>query len=229
MIGVRMSDKHTIRGCIFDFDGTIIISEHVHMRAWEDLAKSESRHLPDGFLDASVGMSDGQLIKILAKAWHDDFPESVLLTLKRKFYMDRCPAECHAVPGVVDVIHALSDRGVPLALATSSSRDEVQPVLGQLGILSLFKKLWTVEDVVHAKPDPEIYKMAAKSLSLEPKDCLAFEDSLAGVESARSAGCPLITVRTLYDEIKLGPAILSIRDFRDDRLKPLLNKIEKSI
>lgn len=220
-----MSVGTGIRGCVFDFDGTIILSEQVHMRAWEDLSKSESKRLPDDFLAKSVGMSDSQCTAILFAAWHGYMPESEILERKRFYYMERCPDECVLVSGVSDTIKSLFDRGIPLALATSSSRGEVLPVLEQWGLLKKFLRLWTVEDVAHPKPDPEIYQGASGSLGLEPRQCLVFEDSMAGVQSARAAGCQLVTLQTLYDEAKLGPAIISIHDYQDERLHALLKTI----
>ena len=214
-----------LRGCVFDFDGTIIVSEHIHMRAWEDLAAAENRDLPSDFLERSVGMSDIQLVKILATTWGAGLSEREIITKKRDFYMTRCVHECQAVPGVVTVIKSLNSREVPMALATSSSRDEVMPVLDRLGITSCFRKILTVEDVRNPKPDPEIYIKAAAGLSLLPQECLAFEDSQAGVLSARSAGCQMVTIQTLYAADKLGAAVLSIKDFTDDRLVDLLSGI----
>ena len=214
-----------LRGCIFDFDGTIIVSEHVHMKAWEDLAQDLHRTLPIDFLEQSVGMSDGQLVGILANFWNGALTEREILDRKRDFYMARCPTEASVVPGVIDVINFLIKREIPLAIATSSSRAEVEPVLRRLGITRKFRGICTVEDITHPKPDPEIYICAASRLELRPEECLAFEDSMAGVSSARSAGCTLVTVQTLYSAERLGPALMSIRDFTDEGLKTLLESI----
>lgn len=214
--------KKIIRGFIFDFDGTIIVSEHVHMLAWEDLAKSVGNPLPDGYLEHSVGLSDLELIKILASAWRHELSEREILNRKRAFYMSRAPSECSEVPGVVSAINSLHSRGYPVAVATSSSREEVIPVLERLEIIDCFKSIVTVDDITHPKPDPEIYFRAAGDLGLTPRDCLAFEDSKAGVESARKAGCALVTLQTLYDAKTLGPALLSAKDFTEPALKDLL-------
>lgn len=214
-----------IRACIFDFDGTIILSEHVHMKAWEDLAQDLSLSLPDGFLEHSVGVSDQQLVKILARSWGHALSESDILKRKREFYLLRCPTEASVVPGVISVIEMLHRIAIPMSIATNSSRCEVDPILSRLDIGKYFKGICTVEDIVHPKPDPEIYICAANRLGLEPGQCLAFEDSIAGVTSARSAGCALVTVQTLYDEIRLGSAIISIKDFTDPRLLGVINSI----
>ncbi len=214
-----------IKGFIFDFDGTIIVSEDVHMRAWEDLSRQTSLKLPHGFLEMSVGMADHQLVRILFEAWHHELSEMEILNKKKNFYMARVPSECHPVPGVVDVIHRLKDKSFPLAIATSSSREEVAPILKNLNLSGHFSDVITVDDVRSPKPDPEIYRLAASKLGLPPKVCMAFEDSRAGVASARAAGCILVTVQTLYDEKTLGPALRSIRDFTDPDLRIFLDKI----
>lgn len=216
-----------IRGCIFDFDGTIVLSEHVHMKAWEDLAQSLGRDLPEYFLEQSVGMSDQQLVKILASSWNHILPENDILIRKRDFYMLRCPQEASVVPGVISVIQILHNLLVPLSIATSSSRHEVEPILSRLDIAKYFKGVCTVEDIKQPKPDPEIYICAASRLGLKPNQCIAFEDSIAGVTSARAAGCALVTVQTLYDEARLGPAIMSIKDFTDLRLGSILSAISR--
>jgi HAD superfamily hydrolase (TIGR01509 family) len=212
-------------GCVFDFDGTIIVSEHIHMRAWEDLARDEGLLLPEGFLERSVGHSDRQLILILAQSWDRVHDAAALLATKKAHYMKRCIDECHEVVGVKAAILKLRENGIPMTIATSSSREEVIPVLSRIGILDCFVRLWTVEDVSHPKPHPEIYEKASKSLGLRPEQCLAFEDSIAGVTSAREAGCSLVTVQTLYSAEILGTAILSVRDFADETLVKLLGTL----
>lgn len=217
------SDK--IKGFIFDFDGTIIVSEQVHMRAWEDLSKKVGMDLPELFLEQSVGMSDHQCVKVLSEAWHHQMTASEILTMKRDFYMQRVPDECYPVPGVIDTIKYLKDRNHPLAIATSSSKSEVVPVLENLGVFPNFSAIVTVDDVLMPKPDPEIYYKAAQLIGLSSSECLAFEDSKAGVQSARSAGCLLVTIQTLYDEATLGAALLSVRDFDDERLRRLIRSV----
>ncbi len=219
-------DNQGLRGCVFDFDGTIILSEHIHMRAWEDLAKAEGAILPDRFLEQSVGMSDRQCVLILAEAWGRSADSEILLARKRGYYMQRCPLECFEVPGVTSLIMMLKSMHIPMAVATSSTREEVIPVLQRLGILDCFVHLWTVEDVARPKPDPEIYQRAARSLGLRPQECLAIEDSVAGAISATAAGCKLITIQTLYTAEVLGPAIMSVRDFNNHELLDFMRTLK---
>lgn len=216
---------HSIRGVVFDFDGTIIVSEHVHMLAWEDLARSVGLALPDGYLEHSVGLSDLELIKILAAAWSFQLSEYDILSRKRRFYMSRAPKECVEVPGVVLAIQKIYASGFPIAIATSSSREEVFPIIERLKIKPCFKSILTVEDVKHPKPAPEIYLKAAENLGTTPHQCLAFEDSKAGACSARGAGCHLVTLETIYSAQDLGPAMTSGKNFEDPKLLELIDRL----
>ena len=84
---------------------------------------------------------------------------------------------------------------LPLSLATSSTRDEVQERLPE--VASLFTTITTRADVARGKPSPDIYLAAAASLDLAPGDCLALEDSFAGVRAASAAGMPVLMVPDL--------------------------------
>ena len=219
------SGGNRLRGCIFDFDGTIVISEQVHMQAWVDLAQATGRELPVGFLEDSIGHVDHDCAARLAAAWNHEMAGAEILARKKEFYLRRCPDECLPVPGVVEVMAFLQSKSIPLAVATSSTREEVIPVLTRLGVFESFKHIWTVEDVRSPKPNPEIYQLAAESLGLEPQECLAFEDSKAGTASARDAGCALVTLQTIYSPAELGPAMMSVKDYRDHALMPLLARV----
>lgn len=208
--------KHEIYGCVFDFDGTIVLSEHVHMRAWEDLSAETGIPLPPMFLEESVGVTDHELVVKLADAWIGRISAEEILTRKKQYYLKRSVKECELVPGVSRAIERLHSE-VPLAIATSSSLIEVEPILDFFKLREFFKSIHTVESVRRAKPDPELYLNACASLGFPPVNCLAFEDSFPGSAAARGAGCRLVTLATLYDPALLGDAWFSIRDFEDPK------------
>jgi HAD superfamily hydrolase (TIGR01509 family) len=216
---IRSADG--IRGFVFDFDGTIVLSERVHMRAWEDLSAETGFGLPSGFLEESVGVTDLHLVAKLGDAWAGKMSSVEIAEKKKQYYLDRSRSECQLIPGVRQAIQDLSSRG-PLAIATSSSMVEVEPILAFFELRSYFKQIHTVETVQHPKPHPEIYLNACRSISCAPGSCVAFEDSIPGAASARSAGCRLVTVATLYEPDVLGDAWFSIRDFNDEVLKQYL-------
>lgn len=207
-----------IRGFVFDFDGTIVLSEHVHMRAWEDLSAETGIPLPPHFLAESVGVTDLHLVAKLAASWAGKISAKDIAAKKKQYYLERSRSECELIPGVREAIQGYSSLG-PLAIATSSSLVEVEPILTFFELKSFFKEIHTVETVHHPKPHPEIYLNACKSMGEAPRFCVAFEDSIPGAASARDAGCRLVTLATLYDPPILGDAWFSIRDFNDKALK----------
>lgn len=213
--------NHQIYGCVFDFDGTIVLSEHVHMKAWEDLASEVGIALPPLFLEESIGVSDQQLVEKLENQWAHKISAEEIYEKKRAFYLKRSRTECSLVPGVANAIKKIAAE-VPLAIATSSTMMEVEPILVFFKLHSFFKSIHTVESVRHPKPHPEIYRNACASLKQKPENCLAFEDSIAGSTAARTAGCRLITLGTLFDPHLLGEAWFSLTNFEDQKFIEML-------
>lgn len=105
-------------------------------------------------------------------------------------------------PGALDLLVALRDASVPLALVTSSVRSHVDVVLAALPA-DAFCDHVTGDDVRHLKPHPEPYLTALARLSVEAARCVVLEDSPAGVASAEAAGCPVVAVPSV---VPIGPA-----------------------
>ncbi len=99
-------------------------------------------------------------------------------------------------PHNVALLHAVQRTGTRLALTTMSSRAQARRVLGVLGLTEAFEFIATRDDVEHGKPDPEIYLLAIRTLGVTPSECLAIEDSPAGVQAALAAGTNVIAVTT---------------------------------
>jgi HAD superfamily hydrolase (TIGR01509 family) len=97
-------------------------------------------------------------------------------------------------PGAAELLAFLSERGLPLAVATSSSRRTTERHLGRAGLLGHFHALATRDDVVRGKPHPDIHLEAARRLGAAPERCLAFEDSNTGLTAAHAAGTMAIMV-----------------------------------
>ncbi len=107
-----------------------------------------------------------------------------------------------AMPGAREIAHALRDRGIPLGVASNSSRDFVDGVLRSAGLLELFEAIVTRDDVENGKPAPDVYLTACARLAAEPERSVAFEDSQTGAASARAArmfviGVPSVPGTTL--------------------------------
>jgi HAD superfamily hydrolase (TIGR01509 family) len=103
--------------------------------------------------------------------------------------------EIAPLPGVLNVIATLTDRGVLVGLASASLRQWVDATLAGLGMTGLFTATATASEVQQAKPAPDLYLKAAAGLSVDPAQCVAVEDTVAGIRSARAAGMYAVQVR----------------------------------
>ena len=220
--------KHQAKAIAFDFDGVIALSEHVHAKAWKDLEQDHGGEpLPEGFLAFGVGRTDKELAEHLATAWGASTSWADLLQRKRNFYQRRCGAETQLVPGVARFIREVS-KLLPIAVATSSSRHDIAPVLTANALDGYFRVRLTIESISRPKPDPEIYLLAAGRLGVSPHELAVFEDSPTGVAAAMAAGAMIIGLTTSFERQKLPGPMSYINDFIDiEHIKALLSIVSR--
>ena len=178
-----------IRGLLFDMDGVVIDSEKLYTRFWRAAAAELGfpMTLDQALQLRSLGRGPGQ-----AKL-ESFFGPSVsydAIRTRRIELMEAYIAE-HGVeekPGIRELLAYLKEKGIPCAITSSSSIPIIRRHLGNLGLLEGFTALCSGKDVPHGKPAPDIYLHGAATLGLKPEECLAIEDSPAGIEAAYRAG-----------------------------------------
>src|SRR5262249_18720334 len=113
----------------------------------------------------------------------------------RHYFMESCNGGLIEFrPRAHDLIIKMHNAAVPMAIATSSRRVHVDSVFGPHSLMDRFRHICTADDVMHGKPSPEIYILAATRLGVEPHELLVFEDSPIGVTAAKAAGCVCVAV-----------------------------------
>ncbi|MFN8222157.1 MAG: HAD family phosphatase [Gaiellales bacterium] len=182
-----MSD-HTTAAVVFDMDGVIVDTEHVWDEVREELVRDwGGRHVPTAQLDM-MGMSSPEWSAYL----HDvvglrQSPQEINDEVVRRM-LARYEIELPVVAGAVDAISTLADRGLPLAVASSSNRPLIDGVLEALGIADRFAVTVSSEEVARGKPAPDVYLEAARRLGVAAARCVAVEDSTNGITAAAAAG-----------------------------------------
>ena len=121
--------------------------------------------------------------------------------------------------GLDNFLKELEDRSIPKAIGTSAPRSNVDFVLEHTHLRKYFTTILDQSDVEHGKPNPEIYLKVAERLGFHPHQCIVFEDSLSGVESAQRAGAKVVGVTTTHSHEELAHTDLVIADFTG--LEPL--------
>lgn len=198
-----MNSRDGRQALIFDFDGVIALSEPTHARAWFDVAKAFDRELPEGFIESGIGHSDPMLSDRLGEDW-GGLKGADILEAKQTYFRRRIGEEVELVPGVKPAIERWFGR-YPMALATSSTREDLAPVMEREGLWPKFETVLTRDSVVRPKPDPEIYLSAASKLGVAPERCWVFEDSVQGVSAARDAGMKVVGITTTFAAESLHP------------------------
>ncbi len=128
-----------------------------------------------------------------------------LIAKKSVQYQKLIQGNLKVFPGIIELIKKLHKKYI-LALTSSSTFDEVQVVVNQLGIKDLFKVIVTSKDVLQGKPDPEPYLLTADKLNVACKSCLVIEDSENGIQSAKKAGMKCIAIPNTENPNKLTNA-----------------------
>ena len=173
---------------VFDMDGVIVDTEHLWDEVREELVRDwGGRHVPTAQVDM-MGMSSPEWSAYLHEVVGlQRTPAEINDEVVRRM-LARYETELPVVDGAVAAIVELSDRGVPLAVASSSNRPLIDGVLRTLGVLERFAVTVSSEEVPRGKPSPDVYLEAARRLEVEASHCVAVEDSTNGLRAAHAAG-----------------------------------------
>ena len=188
----------TIGAALFDFDETIIDLEAQHTAASEALCRD--MHSDYDQLSDSIRFTSGRRIIDEIREMRAFFgwsaSEEELFELRQRHFMNICrTADLELLPGVREVIAALRERGIPLAITTSAVREAIEAILERLALRDAFALIVDGSEVRRGKPDPEAYLLTARKLGVAPQECIVFEDSEVGVLAAKRAGMYCIAVR----------------------------------
>src|SRR5262245_50381950 len=184
----------SLAAVLFDMDGTLIDSEKLWEVALRELAVSYVGSLSADARALMVGTSTADSMRIL----HADLDQPWRDPVASGDWLDRRVLELFAGglewrPGAQDLLATVRAAGLPTALVTATRRQLVDVVLDTLGRAN-FDVVVCGDEVSRAKPDPTPYREAARALGVDPRACVAVEDSPTGVASARAAGCAVVAV-----------------------------------
>ena len=183
-----------MQAVIFDMDGTLIDTERVSQASWRRAARDFGIEIPERILRAFVGCSIPNAMKMVDDEFGDPVFTERLFNRRHEIFEATWEDELELKPGAAEAITAARDRGLAVALATSSVRDRAVISMERFGLMALFDAAVFDEDIEHHKPAPDVYLVAAEHLGVEPVRCIAVEDSFNGVRAGAGAGMHVIMI-----------------------------------
>ncbi|HTL16361.1 MAG TPA: HAD-IA family hydrolase [Patescibacteria group bacterium] len=185
----------SIKGLIFDCDGTLADTMPLHWRAWQAIAGRYKIHFPIERFYSLGGVPSREILKMLSAEQGLGLDHLAVAHEKEAEYLPLI-AQVEPINAVVGIARENFGR-IPMAVASGGTRSGIELVLGHLGIRSLFQALVTSEMVKHQKPAPDIFLEAARQIGVPPQQCRAYEDTDLGMQAIRAAGMEAVDVREL--------------------------------
>lgn len=201
----------TLKAVLFDFNGVIINDEALHDKLLSDLLIEENlRPKPGEFWEICLGRSDRACLvdlferrgRILTEKQLDD-----LIARKSRAYrlqletIEKLPI----YPGLDDLIFRLKAAQIKLGIVSGALRNEIDLVLERTNLAAAFPIVVSGDDITVSKPEPDGYLLAVERLNhaypdllLQPQECLAIEDTFAGIQAAKRAGMSVVGVANTY-------------------------------
>jgi len=200
-----------MRPVIFDCDGVLVDSEDLAWDAWAEVLARYGTVPTDDDIALLTGRTEddayAHFAHRVALPDRDRFGEALGESIA-----DRFTRSLEAFEDAEDTLHALHQRGVRLAVASSSTRERLELSLAMTGLDRFFDVMVAGDEVAHGKPHPDLFLEAAERLGVLPEECVAVEDSQPGVAAAKTAGMFVVGVERT--------SVLENADRRVPRLTP---------
>jgi beta-phosphoglucomutase len=202
--------ENRLEAVIWDMDGVIADTGEYHYRAWQKV-----------FGERGVTFRKEDFIKFFGRR-HDVIIRFALgdnLTPqefdavtgeKQQTYRRLVSENIVALPGALELVRALNAGRIKMAIASSAPVENIDIIIGGLGIANCFQAIVSGIEVPESKPDPQIYLLAARKLGVKPANCIVFEDAIAGVAGAKEAGMKCVAVTNSHPQHSLKKADLVV-------------------
>jgi len=181
-------------GVIFDVDGVLLNSYQMHFECWMSLAEEDGIVITESEFRSLFGRRGREIAR---EVWGPEFPEQQIVSIHRRkqaLYRESLQRNLPAMDGAVQLIDALVEAGLVLAVGSSAPPANVEMTLERLDRRQAFSAIVTGSDVTRGKPDPRVFLLAAQRLGLEPSHCAVIEDAPVGIAAAVTGGMTAIAL-----------------------------------
>ena len=216
--------NRNLRLMVFDFDGVITDSEPAHFEAFRQALKSVGVNLRwEHYCKNYLTYTDRQAVqKVLLDQAREPTQEAIddLVEKKREKFAEFLRSNLNILPGVPELLQNLQKNQIPCGICSGSIRSEIVFFLQQANLHEFFRFIVSADDVKRSKPHPEAYLLSMKigsefcnhDKALEPRECIAVEDSIGGINAAKAAGMLCLAVSNSYPANQLQEADLIVEE-----------------
>ncbi|GAJ23288.1 unnamed protein product, partial [marine sediment metagenome] len=199
-----------IAAVIWDMDGVLADTAPHHLLAWQETFAKRGINFTEADFKRGFGIRNDAIIK--NTLGEQVTPEEIEAIAREKEATFRriIGKDIKPLPGALELVKALDEGGISMAIASSTTIENIHLIVGSLGIADYFKAVITGHDVSEGKPSPQVFLLAAQRLGAEPKNCIVIEDAVAGVKAAKSAGMYCVAVSNSHPQEKLNEADLIV-------------------
>lgn len=198
-----------IKAVIWDMDGVIADSGPYHLAAWQEILGKRGVKFTAGDFKHSFGLRNDNIIRNtlgkISQAEVDTIAREKEATFRRL-----AGRKIKPLPGALELLRTLKKEGFRMAIASSTSSENIELVTDTLGTADCFQAVVTGHDVTEGKPNPQVFLLAARRLGVEPTNCLVIEDAVVGVTAAKRAGMYCLAVTNTHPRQKLKEADLIV-------------------
>lgn len=180
---------------LFDLDGTLVDSEPNYYEAGRRLlARYGVRDFSWENHTRFIGIGTRETLTVLREEYGIAAPVDELLAGKNALYLELAGTSTAAFPEMRALVERLHGDGVPMAVASGSSRAAIAATLEVTGLDAYLPLFVSAEEVAHGKPEPDVFLEAARRLGVAPDSCVVLEDAAPGVRAAHAAGMRCVAV-----------------------------------
>jgi beta-phosphoglucomutase family hydrolase len=218
-----MTDKRTLQAVLWDMDGVIVDTYEGHFVAWKQSLDEVGQSYDEDTFRRTFGMNNRLIMAtVFGRELDEEFIQKVS-DRKEEIFRRDIKGKVQTLPGVLDWLERFKIMGLKQAVASSAPQANIDALLTELEIRDYFLAE-AAGATLKGKPNPAVFLLAAKLLGVDPSNCLVIEDSIVGVEAAKSAGCQCVAVLTTNKASDLTLADLIVEDlsfFTEEMLKSL--------
>jgi HAD superfamily hydrolase (TIGR01509 family) len=204
-----------LKAILFDLDGTLANTDPIHLEIWRTLLLPFGYDVDESFYQKNIsGRLNADIVKDLLPGLYPQ-REAEFSHHKEALFRQLAASQLHPTPGLMRLLDWLAAENMATAVVTNAPKDNAMFMLENLGLAERFPIVIIADDLPKAKPDPMPYQEALRLLKVDVEEAVAFEDSIAGVQSAAGAGVLTIGVTTTHDTatLKQAGAAETVPDF----------------